>query len=432
MTRSGKLAAALLTLSLATVSFAQKMSESAKSTLDAQSGSISGVKFQRLTPLPITSHPDFLGGSVPGSGFSLRSSSASVPAFDTVPFFSRSFFSHGFEWPYTMIGGDPARGHKTRIPVKIIAVSLELQNADLQTTTLVPIGTFEQPILNSPNFQEADYTSGEGIQFGDAVQRAEFFHVMKENWHTELHPVEIVGRITIKVPRFVTVQVDVNGTPTPTQVRTYFRGVAGDGSVFVLLLDRFFNDAFFNTAVDAINAGSFTTDAINLAVLPNTFIFSLEQGVQGSLELGGHTLFFVDATPTPIWVTGFASWISPGVFIGSDLGDVTTLSHEISEAINDPFLSNQVPAWEFPGFPGSCQDNLETGDPIEVLPQTTVAIPIEKHGRTFVYHPQTEALLQWFEQNPKSNALGGAFSYPDTRALTGPAKFFGQLRCPAQ
>jgi len=430
MKRSGKFAVAVLTFSLATVSFAQKMSESAQATLDAQSGSIPGVKFQRMTPLPITARPDFLGGSVPAGRPALASRPASAPVFDTVPFFSGSFFSHGREWPYTMIGGDPVRGHMTPIPVKIIAVSLELQNADLKTTTLVPIGEFEQPILNSPNFQEADYTSGENIQFADAVQRAEFFHAMNANWHTELRPVEIVGRITIPVPRFVTVQVDVNGTPVPTQVRTYFRGVAGDGSVFVLLLDRFFNDAFFNTAVEAINAHRFITNSINLVMLPNTFIFSLEQGVQGGLELGGHTFFFANATPTPIWVTGFASWISPGIFIGSDFGDVTTLSHEISEAINDPFLSNQVPAWEFPGFPGSCQDNLETGDPIEVLAQTTVPIAIEKHGRTFVYHPQTEALLQWFEQRPKSNAIGGAFSYPDTGALTGPAKFFGQLSCP--
>src|SRR5205807_2044222 len=130
----------------------------------------------------------------------------------------------------------------TRIPTKIVFVSLELQNEDLVTTTLVPIGPFERKILNSPNFQEADYASGEDIQFGDAVQRAEFFRGMKDNWHTELHPVETVERITIQVPRTAT--VDVNGTPT--EVRTYFRGSADDGSVVVLLLDRFFDGAFTN------------------------------------------------------------------------------------------------------------------------------------------------------------------------------------------
>jgi len=41
--------------------------------------------------------------------------------------------------------------------------------------------------------------------------------------------------------------------------------------------------------------------------------------------------------------------------------------HEISEWMNDPFIHNFVPPWQFPGVPGSCQGNLETGDPVEVL-----------------------------------------------------------------
>jgi len=30
----------------------------------------------------------------------------------------------------------------------------------------------------------------------------------------------------------------------------------------------------------------------------------------------------------------------------------------------------------------------------------------------FLYHPQTEALLQWFSRQTSSNAFGGAYSYP--------------------
>jgi len=39
-------------------------------------------------------------------------------------------------------------------------------------------------------------------------------------------------------------------------------------------------------------------------------------------------------------------------------------------------------------------------------------------NQTFLYHPQTEALLQWFEMGTTSNAIDGAFSYPNTAALT--------------
>jgi hypothetical protein len=100
--------------------------------------------------------------------------------------------------------------------------------------------------------------------------------------------------------------------------------------------------------------------------------------------------------------------------------DAITLSHETSEAFNDPFGNTQVPRWQFPGQPPTskvCQGNLETGDPVEVLPNSTVSIQLKEGNEVFVYHPQTEALLQWFEVGATSDAIGGAFSYPNTTAL---------------
>jgi len=249
---------------------------------------------------------------------------------------------------------------------------------------------------------------------------------MRGNWHTELHPSRIVDHVTIQVPRFFS--VPINGVPT--DVRTYFTGTTDDGGTFVVLLDQFFNDAFFNAVVEQIAARHFTTDALNIVLLPNTFIFDLQDGPQGALVLGFHTIVFdPTVTPIPVWTTVFASWISPGIF-GAGIEDVTALSHEISEAFNNPFLINSVPAWQFPGFPGTCQADLEVGDPIEALANQTVPIRIEEGRRSFVYHPQTEALLQWFEEAVPSDAIHGAYSYPDTGALPGPADFFGQLACP--
>ena len=138
--------------------------------------------------------------------------------------------------------------------------------------------------------------------------------------------------------------------------------------------------------------------------------------------LGFHTFFFDPSTsPTTRWVTQFVSWISPGLFGGGFL-DVTGLSHETSEAFNDPFLNNITPRWQFPGVTapaGSrqsrvCQGNLETGDPVEVLANVSVPITLQ----SFTYHPQTEALLPWFEMGASSNAIDGAFSFPDETALT--------------
>ena len=198
-----------------------------------------------------------------------------------------------------------------------------------------------------------------------------------------------------------------------------------DGSTAVQLWNRLFNNLFFNAAVNDINLNNYTTNALNIQLYPNTYLFSVNsQGKRFTGDccvLGFHTYIFDSSvTPTPIWLFAYASWISPGLFHGG-FQDITALSHEVSETFNDPLLNNLVPVWQFPGEPGACQNNLETGDPLEVLPTATVTLPIKERGTTFTYHPQTEALLQWFTQSSPSNALGGAFSYPDTTALTGPA-----------
>ena len=182
----------------------------------------------------------------------------------------------------------------------------------------------------------------------------------------------------------------------------------------VFLLDQFFDQQISNIVINEINARRFTTNAVNVALLPNTFLYSVNSsgGIGACCTIGFHTYFTNNATPKESrWIFGFASWISPGVFAGG-LQDVTALSHELSEIFNDPFLNNLVPAWQFPNEPGTCQNDLEVGDPVEVLANTVFPV----HVSGFTYHPQTEALLQWFEQKSPSSAISGAFSYPNTKA----------------
>lgn len=394
------------------------------SVLDLPSTTPVAPRYQRLMPLSIHSHPDFLNSGSPV----FRSGQATAAPFtlahlNSVPNFQGSFNSRGKTWPFTMIGTPPSGGASTSVPAKIVAVSLRLQNADLVTFTTVSVTGFETPTLNSPNFQLASYSSGTGIQFADAVQRAEFFHVMKSTWHTNLKPATIVQTLTLTVPRFTT--ITLNGKKT--QVRTYFTGKSSDGHTVVFLLDQFFDQQIFNIVVKEINAGRFTTGAVNMALFPNTFLYSVNSsgGMGACCVLGFHTLFTNNAQPTESgWVFAFASWISPGIFSGG-FRDVTALSHEISEAFDDPFINNLVPAWQFPNEPGTCQDDLEVGDPVELL--SSAVFPVKIFGVT--YHPQTEALLQWFEQKSPSNAISGAFSYPNTKALTSPATAFGPLTC---
>jgi hypothetical protein len=347
-----------------------------------------------------------------------------IDGLDTLATFDGAFAGQagpdqGNVFKFTMMGNHPLAGGTTVIPAKMSFVSLVLLNADGSTFATVPFAPFEERVLESPNFEPLDYRSGRNIEYGDAIHRAQFFHRMDKDWHTVLVP-HVVNRVTITVPRFVNIRL-ANGSII--QARSYFPGTAADGSTFVLMLDLLFNFFFDNEVVNEINAGNFVTKGLNMTLFPNTFLFSLNVANPnvpgGCCVLGFHTYFLDTTVPQPRWVTQFASWISPGVF-GGGFEDVTALSHETAEAFANPFLDNFTPVWQFPGEPPNstfCQGNLEEGDPIEVLANATIPITVKEKHFNFTYHPQIIPLLQWFEMGTTSNAIDGAFSFPDETAL---------------
>ncbi|HWS18239.1 MAG TPA: hypothetical protein VN223_09495 [Candidatus Elarobacter sp.] len=349
-----------------------------------------------------------------------------IDQLDTIATFDGAFVAQAGpdvdnDFRFTMLGNDPKLGGTTVFPGLILEVSWQLLNADGTVFKNVPFAPFEKPFLESPNFEPLDYRSGRRIEFGDAVHRAQFFNVMKKNWHSLILP-QVVDRITIQVPRFVNVQLR-NGTVV--QARSYFTGTAADGSTFIEMLSPLFNLFFDNSEVNEINLGNFRTNAMNMSLYPNTFLFNLNQAnpnAPGSCcVLGFHTYFgnFDGTFPQQRFVSQFASWISPGLF-GAGFQDVTALSHELAETFANPFVSNPAPNWQFPGEPANaavCQNNLEEGDPIEVLANATTPITVTEKGFTFTYHPQNIPLLQWFEMGAGSSAIDGAFSFPDETVL---------------
>jgi hypothetical protein len=331
-------------------------------------------------------------------------------------------------WYYSMVGNPPELGGATEINAPIVPVSLDLRNADgtprfVNGKRLIyDVTPFVAPTVNSPVFQNFKYSSGDtATQFTDAVQRAEFFDRMKPDWHTLLKP-------SVKATRTM---VLVQGT--------YRFALNGDGSCcrFVLVdADTFINELFppafpfdNSTAVgSAENAGDMTTKDISTFLFPNTYLYT-EHDPTHCCILGFHSFDFEPGVPANgnlqrWYIMNYSSWITPGLFRGG-LGDVTALSHEMSEIFNDPFvvadgIHNATPFWSSPN--GNCQNNLEVGDVIEGLPNQI--FPITMNGMT--YHPQNEALLQWFEFESPSSALGGAYSYPNTgtlQALSPPQNF---------
>ena len=354
------------------------------------------LMFALVAPLVCSAQSSAQSDNVGSPKFTTESSVTPVLATSkTVPHWTSSFVSKGVTYPYTMVGTSPATNSTTTVDVAIIPFDFVFANgASLDATGKV------SNVLGSPNFQNASYTSGI-TQFGAAVQRAEFWPAVSassSNWHT---------------------LIDATPTVYPTQVIQVPQNQATllVGSVshrlFALMSLSWFSDRLHQ----AINDLHIAPTTLPIILTYDTFLY--QHSLSNCCILGYHGVFSsVNGNGNQqVQTFAFAAWPDPNIF-PPGWADVLPLSHEISEWINDPFINNFVPPWQFPGIPGSCQGNLETGDPLEVLPHPD--FPVTIGG--FTYHPQTEAILPWFSREVPSSAIGGAYSYPDTSKLTGPSQ----------
>ncbi len=317
----------------------------------------------------------------------------------SVPTFSKSFSFQNKTYPFTMVGGAPERNETTKIDTQIIPISMFFEGfVDKQGNPIVlDVSPLIDPVRNSPSFRRATYRSG-FTQFGDAVQRAEFFHAMQPDWHTLINDPRPLPAVTLDIPK---------GAATVFRSRS-------NGQIFAVVDINFFISQL-NTIIQLEHLD---VDALPIALTNNVFL-APGANVKKCCILGFHTAFDAGTRGDKQLIQTFAwaSWLGTGIF-GGNVADVTPLSHEIVEWMNDPFGNNSVPPWQYPNGAGGCEDTLETGDPLEVFANS--AVPVVIDGVT--YHPQTEALLQWFQRSATSNAIDGAFSFPDQGLLTGPSQ----------
>ncbi|HEV2116507.1 MAG TPA: hypothetical protein VGR48_10805 [Terriglobales bacterium] len=352
---------------------------------------------------------------------------------DSIPNFNDHFFADGFDfngnpnrhWYTNTVGNPPQMGGTTVINAPIQPVSIELDDANgnlryVGGHPLISDATqFVAPTMASPVFSNFNYSSGTTpTQISDAIQRAQYFNGMKPNWHTLLGASPQPG-LTMHISQSATCPTGPNAAGC-----NYVFSLNADGTCcfFILVNDNppdfVFDNGFAGEVITDITTNAITTKDISTFLFPNVYLFFGD--ITQCCVLGYHTYFFAPGTdPEQRWVLNYSSWISPGLF-GSAFTDVTAVSHEIGETYNDPFVASDnvhdlTPFWLAPN--GNCGEVLETGDVIEGLPHAT--FPIMLNG--FLYHPQNEALQQWFEFQSPSSALDGAYSYPDTTVLTQPS-----------
>jgi hypothetical protein len=361
---------------------------------------------------------------------------SSVSGIDSIVNWTDSFTLAGYDragnpqsvWPYAMVGNPPESHRTTHIRAPIIPVTVRVVDAsgnvlhDPDTgAALVQTVTpgIVDAVVHSPMFENVTYTSGTG-QYNDQMMRAEFWDRIhsgsfdgENGWHNLLTP-------TVRHRQTMTLSGD-----------SVLYALNDDGSccLYMLVDETAFGNALFpptypfdnSTVIGAAElAGDMTTRDLSTLLFNNIYLFDAASGA--CCILGYHSYDFEPGTAANgnlprLYVMDYSSWISPALFSGG-FEDITALSHELNETYNDPFVNNWTPWWlsidPFSGF-GLCQDNLETGDVIEVLSNNAV-YPVAHHNRT--YHPQNEALFPWFAAESPSPARLGAYSFPDETTLT--------------
>jgi hypothetical protein len=368
-----------------------------------------GIGFAQAHSPDTTPPIEAAGGFLQSQGAQPRFESASKLSKDarnamregrifSVPHFSGSFAWQGNAYPYTMVGGKPQSGGTTEVPVQIVPISMFFEEfADESGAPLVLDPTTVLPrVQSSPNFHKAQYPTGL-TQFADAVQLAQFNRSAGQDWHTLLGQPAVLKPVRIAVPRGA--------------AKVYRNRSTG---VTYAIVDTNFFISQLNTIIQLENL---QPDALAIALTSNVFL-APQSDIKKCCVLGFHTSFDMGDLAQVKFVQTFiwASWVDPGI-LGPTLADVTPMSHEISEWMNNPFGSNLVPEWQVPNSSG-CQNNLETGDPLATMPNSGYPVVIDG----FTYHPQSQVLLQWFQRGAASDALEGAFSFPDQTLVTSPSQ----------
>jgi hypothetical protein len=277
---------------------------------------------------------------------------------------------------FTMVGTDPAT---TNSPTTVTAFVLPVRIVITPTPTgifdpahVLPNGrNVVQNTMLSPIFSSGiDFVQG-GVDLGntqyiDAYQRGNFWSSVSTNtnYHVLLNPV-VLPEVTISAP-----------APSG-KVGTEF-------GARVALVDI----NTFDAKLQQIISGNtqITPDSFVIAITYDTYLTS-----GGGCCIGGYHSAFGSAS-SPQTYSHFTYIDKAGAFAQ----DVSALSHEVGEWMDDPFVNN----------PG-CGGLLENGDPLEGLANFG-GIPYTLNG--FTYNLQDLVFLQYFGQSP-STSVNGWFSF---------------------
>jgi hypothetical protein len=295
-----------------------------------------------------------------------------------------SFVYKSHTYNYNMVGTDPTTGTSTTIKTFVIPIALSF-TAKGVTTVFSPTALQSNGksaignTINSPIFKKMAWVTPTGVSLGttqyeDAFQRGNFWSIVAgTNYHVLLGQPKVVGLQTLVVPA------------ADGKVATEFGISVGTADI-----------NWFDGQLQAILtkfAAEITPGTLPIFVTYNSYLTEF-----GSCCIGGyHSSYGSSASPQAY--SHFTYISTPGIFSQ----DVSALSHEVGEWLDDPLVVNTG------GNPVSC-GILEVGDPEEGF-SNYGAFPYTLNG--FTYNLQDLVYLEYFGAPNTTSVDGGTESFQD-------------------
>jgi hypothetical protein len=277
-----------------------------------------------------------------------------------------SFTYSGHTYNYDMVGTAPSSGTKTTVKTFIIPTAISISGCSSDPQVDTEDGqTVQYLTTHSPIFKDLTYTlAGQVIgttQYEDAFQRANFWKTVKSHtgYHVLLGGPTILPKLTLTPGSEGTC-----GSPLGTKV----------GEVDINYFDEQIND--YITAHSQI-----VPDSLPIFLTDNVYLTS------GGCCIGGYH------SSTGPQAYSHATFITT---VGDFAQDVSALSHEVGEWMDDPLVPNPN------GNPVAC-GILEVGDPEEGF-SNYGGFKYPLGG--FTYNLQDLVFLEYFGA-PKTTSIAG-------------------------
>jgi hypothetical protein len=297
------------------------------------------------------------------------------PLTSTVTNWSSSFTTGGKTYNYSMVGTNPQTTNSTTtVTVYIIPVKLIVSGNTYDPASI------ESNVTSSPIFASGiDFNQGGTdlgkTQYVDAYQRGNFWGYVKTNtsYHVLLNPV-VLAEQTFNVPK----RDGSIGNPF------------GFGNVGIVNINWF--DAQLQSVISGMT--QITPNSFAIALTYNVYLSNTSR-VSGCCIGGYHSAFGSTSSPQTY---GHFTYIP---VVNQFSQDVSALSHEVGEWMDDPFVNNAAPST------GGCGGILENGDPLENNPNFG-DYAYSLNG--FTYHLQDLVFLDYFSGD-NSIPVNGWYSF---------------------